>query len=120
VPTLALPKWFFEVYVLFLCLPLVAATASRCKEFFGQTFPICSNVNFTQVINTRVKILKNYSRFKNEGNIYSRSTLRRGCCLWGCFVIKATNVLALGAVADLAALPVPIYLENCQPALNPA
>jgi len=38
--------------------------------------PLYLSVSFTFVINIRVKILKNYSRYQNEGKNYSRSNLK--------------------------------------------
>lgn len=40
------------------------------------------DISFTLVVNTRVKTLKNYSRFYNESKNYSHSTVRSDCRLW--------------------------------------
>jgi hypothetical protein len=70
--------------------------AARYTELFCQIFPLWSDVSFTLVVNTRAKILKIYSRFKNEGKNYARSTLKSRCRLWNVSVIIAANGLRAG------------------------
>ena len=67
---LYLLKWFCVECFLFQSLPLGAATVSRCMVFLCWICSFSLSVNFTLIINTRVKILKKYARLTNAGKFY--------------------------------------------------
>jgi hypothetical protein len=54
----------------------VAVMASCYMELFGQIFSLWSDVSFTLIVNTRAKILNNYSCCYNEGKSYARLNLK--------------------------------------------
>jgi hypothetical protein len=60
---------------------LVAALAARYTELFCQIFPFWSDVRFTFAVNSRVKTLKIYSRFNNDGKNYPHPSLKSSCRL---------------------------------------